>query len=314
MKRKLLTLSLGLVVSLLLVATAQATSCGGVEFTLVAQQNVGFENGGSVINGNVLVTSATGSAFVGNFTTINGALYAATITLGNNVTVAECHANTINGDASQCDAIFPFDPPVACTGTFPPAPLVTPVANPCVNTALNKTFSAAGNNSATNDLPSGCYKDLRLNAGAVVRLTGPNPYFFRHVRQLSGSELKSDVPLTRRTVNVNGLYVTEANARLTDLLVNSANSIGSVFVTGNNTVLTRTTINAPFGNIHPHTGTDLLECSELVGQTLTIEPIFTLCEQSPLICVCPANTHFAFPGICDTNVMTCAEARECVRD
>jgi len=283
MKRTLLTLSLTLVGSLLFVAMAQATICGGVEFTLVAQNNIGFEQGPTTINGNVLVTSATGTASVGAHNIINGKLYAASIFVGTDAFVQECHG-TVSGPGT-CGATFPFDPPLACTGTFPPPPLVVPAVNACVVGAPNKTFSAGGN---PNTLAPGCYGSLRLNAGAILELVANSTpaYTFKDIRMLTGSALKSATALTKATVNVNGLFVAEPNVALTDILLNSASTIGAGVAFGNAATLTRTVINAPFTNIHPRTGTALRECSELIGETLTIEPITTECGQVN-VCLCP---------------------------
>jgi hypothetical protein len=112
MKRKFLTLTLALLGSVLLAATAQATECGGIEFALVAQNNAGMAEP-STINGNVLITSLTGTATIGAGTVINGALYAANIVVlgpGAAGRITECHG-AVTGDVAACAAVFPFDPP-----------------------------------------------------------------------------------------------------------------------------------------------------------------------------------------------------------
>jgi len=297
MKRKLLTLSLTLVGSLLFVAAAQAVTiseCATTdpstgsqpfngEFTLVAQNAIGFEQGPTVINGNVLVTSATGTANVGAHNTINGKLFAANIFLGTGAFVAECHG-AVSGPG-ECGSTFPFDASPACLATFPPLGSIT--VDNCVNVApgnVNKTFSGSGNT-----LAPGCYRSLRLNALATLELEAGEVYRFKDVRLLAGSHLRSDTASSKATVNVNGLFVTEPNVTITDLLVNSASSTGAVVALGNANTLTRTVFNAPFGNIHPRTGTALNGCSELIGKTLTIEPISAECD---IVNVCKCDPGF----------------------
>jgi len=312
MKRTLLTLSLTLVGALLFAATAQATSCGGVEFTLVAQNNIGFEQGPTTINGNVLVTSATGTANVGAHNRINGKLFAANIFVGTNAFVEECHG-AVSGPGT-CGATFPFDPPAACTATFPPPPLVVPAADVCANTAPNVTVTngtiTVGGVPQAPPLAPGCYGSLRLNANAVLELQTTSPYRFKDIRMLTGSTLESDTVLTKATVNVNGLTVSEPGVFITDIHLNSAAKIGAGVALGNAATLLRTVINAPFTNIHPRTGTALQECSELIGKTLTIEPINTDCVPPDLICVCPPGSHFE-TQVCAPG-LSCEDARRCV--
>ncbi len=318
MKRSLFVLGLCLVVAgLAFVAPAQATTCGGIEFSLVAQDKIGMGEPSiiglplPVDNGNVLVTSATGIATVGSSTVIIGKLFAATIDMKTGAQVLECHGNVI-GDATGCGAVFPFDPPAACLGTFPPPPLVVPAANPCVDTSANRTFNAVNNGTPTNDLAEGCYKALRLNAGAIVRLTGPGASTFLSIKLLGGSELRSSTPGTKRTVNVNKNIETDPNTKFTDLLINVAGTQGSM-VLANNTLLTNTTINSPFRNIHPRTGTKLLACSELIGDTLTVEPITAECGAEENFCKCDDGFHFAVTT-CTDDAISCIEARRCVPD
>lgn len=316
MKRKLLTLSLILVGSWLFAATAQATTCGGIEFTLVAKDNLGMGEGASTINGNVLVTSATGTATIGPSTTINGKLFAANIFMAINTTVTECHGTVTGPGAGGCGTVFAFDPPAACIAVFPPPPLVVPVADPCVNLAssLNQTFTGPG----PHNLPSGCYKALRLNAGAVLNLTGPGAYTFLSIRLLNGAVLQGSPEGTIRTVNVNTNITTDPNTSWTDLLVNVAGTQGALTL-ANNTTLTNTTINSAFRNIHARTGTELI-CSELIADTLTIEPITTRCDTPPefIVCVCPPGTQFPDPdpNVCDLTscgTTTIPGARTCER-
>lgn len=305
MKRKLLTLSLILLSSWLFAATAQATSCGGIEFALVAQGNIGMGEPSTIgqplplDNGNVL--SVSGTVTVGTFTTINGKLYAPNIIIlanGAPGRVLECHG-TVTGDTAGCGAIFPFDPPAACIAAFPPSPLVTPVVDACVNlgSSVNKTFNAVNNGTATNDLAEGCYKDIRLNAGAIVLVTGPGVTTIRSLRLVGGSELKSSVPGTRRTVNDNTTITTNPNTTMTDLLINVAGTQGSL-VLANNTHLNNTTINSPFRNIHTRTGTELNACSEVIGSDLTIEPITTECGVQQDFCTCEEGFQPEFQTRC----------------
>ena len=94
------------------------------------------------------------------------------------------------------------------------------------------------------------------------------------------------------TVHVKGLFVTESDVLLTDLLINSAYGTGAVVQNFNNNILTRVIINAPFGSVQPHNGMALRDCSHIVAKSLQLAPMTTSCA-GPIEASCPPNTHFA---------------------
>jgi len=299
--------------------------CGGTNndgtsnFVLVSRDNIILEGGtpsGSTIgsntaDGNLLVTnpsltnpgSPTGTGFVklGPNVTVNGTVTANTIILPSNGTakVTKCVANMIVGPLSSCLN----NPPANSNafGTFAAAHStcvslanfpnlciepgeLAPAVNPCANAA--PSLAVDGGN--TMDLSgSGCFGDLVLGKGARLNLAAPGPFTFKSIRMKSGSQLNG-VPANSAPaeVRVNADFITENGAFMTDVLLNSAQSLGSLAVF-NNDILVRVVINGPFGRVHLHTGAQLNGCSGACGKFIDVEPITTECTGAPeVFCAC----------------------------
>jgi hypothetical protein len=280
-RRSILAL-LGVVLAAGPVSALNVPACG--DFMLFVQDNIVFGSGPTVINGNVLVTSHSGTVKVGAHNVINGTLMAANIFLGTGAVVDNCAANFISGPG-KCTNIDPsaFLPGQGCLVSFPPQPLSPPVVGACVNTAPAVAVAA---NTVMSDLAPGCYGALRLNKGATLTLQSGD-YEFKEVRMLTMSTMNGPA-----TMHVKGLFITEPDVLLTDLLINSAYATGAVVQNLGNSILNRVSINAPFGTVNPHNGMALRNCSHIVAKSLQLEPTSTSCP-GPIESACPPNTHFA---------------------
>jgi hypothetical protein len=279
--RSILTL-MGIVLAAGPAGALNIPACG--DFMLFVQDNIVFGNGPTVINGNLLVTSHSGTVKVGAHNVINGTLMAANIFLGTGAVVDNCAANFISGPG-KCTNVDPsaFLPGDGCLVSFPPQPLSPPVVSACVNTAPAVAVAA---NTIKSDLAPGCYGALRLNKGATLTLQSGD-YEFKEVRMLTTSTMNGPA-----TVHVKGLFVTESDVLLTDLLINSAYGTGAVVQNFSNSILTRVRINAPFGTVQPQYGMALRDCSHIVAKSLHLAPMTTSCA-GPIESSCPPNTHFA---------------------
>jgi hypothetical protein len=289
--RSLVTL-LGVTLATSPAGALNVPACG--DFMLFVQDTIVFGNGPTVVNGNVLVTSHSGTVKVGAHNIVNGTVMAANIFLGTGAVVGNCAANFISGPG-KCTSVDPsaFLPGDGCLVSFPPQPLSPPVVGACVTTAPAVAVAA---NTVKSDLAPGCYGALRLNKGATLTLqTGD--YQFKDVRMLTMSTLNGPA-----TLHVKGLFVTESDVILTDLLINSAYATGAVVQNFRNSILTRVRINAPFGSVQPHNGMALRDCSHIVARALYLEPMSASCA-GPVESSCPPNMHFAD-----------GESRTCVPD
>lgn len=290
MKRFLFVLGLCLMgAGLAFVAPAEAvlTACG--EFTFIAKDRIAFEQGATVVSGNVLVTNpTTGIVIVGNHVTINGTVTAHKITLGTGAVVAKCVADIVTGPGTCTvrEFAFPGDA-AACLGY----PLTDPVVvDDCVLTAPALNIL---NDTVQPPLPN-CFGALKVADGKTLELTGSS-YNFKTIFLGSGSTLLGNgpgpvPPLGTTEVNVKGLFTTENAVSLTNLRINSAQSVGEAHI-GHGSIVTNTVFNIPSGTLHIHTGTRMLDCSEAVGRRLEIQPVTTTCDIS-LICVCPLGSEF----------------------
>lgn len=299
------------------------TGVSPIHFTLVAKDNFIFEGGNpasSIINGgNVLVTfrgpavnpgTPNGIGFVklGPNVEINGTVVADTIIFSDNFTAhaSECIARVITGKPRipTPTSCLPTTTPslnfetfaLAHTDCIGAASTVfsagfcgpTPVVASCATTAAPLTVA----NGTTLTLPNAqfpdgsCIGSLTLKKGAVLNLSGT--YTFKDARMQSGSQLNGPA-----TVNVNGLFITESGALITDIDLNLASSQGDCVQIFNNSILTRVVVNAPFCRCHPHTGTQLLACSEMCCKAGDIEPITAVCEgPTPEFCKCEQGFKF----------------------
>jgi hypothetical protein len=270
---------------------------GTDDFTLVGQDKIVFEGGnpfGGTINGNVLVTGPNGFVKLGPHVTINGTVTAHKITLASNGTsqITNCVADIIEGPGC-----------LATSGTFAafvlahgacvaPANFASlclqpaPAVNACVNGKPPVTISTV----FVNPLAPGCYGALTIDSGAVLKLLpDPSSYTFKSIRMKAGARLESNLVGSFATVNVNGEFITEPGAQITDIHLNGAYVLTAQIF--NNSILTRVIFNEPFGTVHLHTGTQLV-CSEVCGKVLDVEPITATCDVITGICACEPGFEF----------------------
>jgi len=286
MKRFLFVLGLCLVgAGLALVAPAEAvnTACG--EFTFFAKNRVAFEQGATTVNGNVLVTNpTTGIVVVGAHVTINGTVTAHKITLGTGAVVETCVADIVTGPGTCNNGPAPFPAFPGAAAACLDYPLTDPVnVDSCVDTAVPGTL-----NVNSGPLAPGCYRNLVVADNAIVTLE-EGTYNFKTIFLGSGSDVSgpnATQPPGATTINVKGLFTTENAVVLTNLRINSAQSIGEANI-GHGSILTNVVFNIPRATVHLHTGSTMLACSELVGQRVEVQPVRTECVPQPPPCICP---------------------------
>jgi len=347
MRHKLIGILSLLVCSLLFVVPANAVdlpACaapdGTIHFSLVGQDQAIFEGSDKpkTIEGNVLVTG--GPVKLGKNINIVGTVIADRIEFHSSGTssAGECVANQITGPPGKSGASC-ITPPATTTlgvlGTHTPndfnnfeaahptcvrsfandpaAPLfqnlcgLAFVGDACANAANPLAVAEGATLTLPNaQFPSGsCIGALTLNKGAVLNLTGT--YTFKQVTMKSGAQLNGPA-----TVNVNGQFLTEPGVFITNITLNIASAQGDVLAIFNNSVLSGVVINAPFGRCHPHTGTSLVDCSEVCCKTLDIEPITVgPCEEKGILCECGEGFKFEVPSF--ANGGAGAKQRNCVK-
>jgi hypothetical protein len=271
--------------------------CG--DFIIFAKDDIVFESGLTLLFGDIFVQSPTGQVKVGANNILHGTVSAHKIVVGTNAVVDECVADIIEGPGTCTVKTIGFTPAAACTASFPPSPLVVPVF-PAVcspGTVVNIPDNTPG---AT--LAPGCYNNLRIGKNSILTLTPGGTYFFKgaEARLLKGATLISGTgqPSAKATVNVQGILISETEITLNNLNVNVLSNSGQAVQISLNSLLQDTVISAPFGNNHPHGGTQLRGDTELIAKTFhDIEPITN--ERPPIndICVCPSGFHFPVPGV-----------------
>jgi hypothetical protein len=335
MSRKLIGILSSLVCSFLFAGPASAVTLpacgpnadGTNHFTLVAKDLIDLEGGNvpgqTIINkipssgdaGNLLVTSLTGKVEVGPNVTINGTVTAKTINFPGNGTsvIANCVADIITGNpGASGPSCFPVANHPAdftaflaahsdCVDTAGSGPTFetlcgpTPVVDACVNSAPNLTVAMG----ATVNLPDAsgrtCFKNVNLNDGAVLNLTGT--FTFGTLLVQSGAQLNG-LPVTTpptAIVNVNGGVQTEPGALINNINIKVPRTGNAVNIE-KNSILTNVVVIAPFGTCHPHTGTQLLGCSEFCCKFLDVEPVTGECNGGDLlVCACPQGSKFELP-------------------
>lgn len=152
---------------------------------------------------------------------------------------------------------------------WPPGPAGAVPFNACVNAAASLTVPAG----ATQALAPGCYKDIRLNAGATLNLSG-GAYVFKTLRLLAGATLNGG----GANVNVQSLTISEPGAKWNDLFISTPGTANGQFsVTefiniGNGNILKNVVLYAPTSAIHLHLGTSASNF-EAVANFITVEPI-----------------------------------------
>ena len=263
--------------------------CG--EFLIFAKTDIIFEQGNTLLFGDVFLQNPTGKIKIGQNNIIHGTVSANKIIVSNGAVVDECIANEIElqGTGKCTASTIGFTPAAACTASFPPAPLVVPqFPVPCnPGTAINATTSQT--------LAPGCYSSVRTGKNVTLTLTAGGSYFVKgELRQLTGSTLIGGAgqPDTTAVVNVAGPYITETNVFLTNLLVNSTNTGGQAIQIFNNSLLQDVVIST-LGNLHPHTGTQLRGNTELVAALFhDIQPITNTPPPPDDVCRCQPGFQF----------------------
>jgi hypothetical protein len=281
---------LGVAVAAVPAQAVNSTACGG-EFLIFAKDDIIFENGLTLITGNVFVQSPTGKVKVGSNNIIHGTISANRIILGTGAVVDNCVANIIEGPGTCTASTIGFAPSVACKAVFPPLPLVAPVIPVCVNTAAAVTIAVDGT------LPAGCYGNLKVNKGVTLTLDQGGTYNFKSVS--NGIDSTIQTLGASATLNVKGDFVSSERGTLKNLNLNIASTGGHAFFFHNDSLLENVVANVPFGNTHPHTGSQLRGTTELVSAVFhDIQPITNEPGPQTQVCICPAGTVFETgPGV-----------------
>jgi len=285
--------------ALALVTPAGAVTVNGVDYILLAKTQILMENsadcdplpantlGCMILTGNIGVSDPNGLLRIGANNIINGTATAHHIAFGTNSHITKCVFDVASGvdPATVCDTVVTPAP----AGTFPivaawpPGPLgAVPVDN-CVNAAADVTVPAG----ATQALAPGCYRNVRLNAGATLNLTS-GAYVFKTLRMLAGSILHGN----GATVNVQGQTITESGVTIDNIVLKSPGSVGfsvtEFFLIGNQSTLTNVVFYVPTAGIHLHTGF-VANNIEAVANFLTVEPGSIGTAPAPPFCVCFAD-------------------------
>lgn len=310
--RRSVSAILGLVAVLLVAAPAGAVNVPGCgEFVLFAKTSITFEQGNTILTGNILAQSSTGFVKVGAHNIIHGTVSANRITVGHDAVVDNCVANVIEllGTGKCLTSSIGFTPPAACLASFPPAPLTNPTF-PSV--CSGGTVNVAPNTTAT--LAPGCYDRVRVNKGATLVLNAGGEYFVKgEFRQLGGDQAGdgstviggNGSPDAAAIINVAGAYVTEVGVFMTNLRINSTNTSGQAVQIFNNSLLKDVVISS-LGSVHPHTGVQLRGDTELIGVTFDVQPITNEAGAPNVeVCVCRTGTHFLLDTPTNVNDRLC---------
>jgi hypothetical protein len=289
--RRLVFGILGLLGVAFAAAPAGAISVPGCgDFIVFAKDDIVFESGLTLLLGDIFVQSPTGQVKVGAKNILRGTVSAHKIILGTDAFVGHCVADIIEGPGTCATSTIGFTPAAACTASFPPPPLTAPNVPACVATAPAVTVPAG----ASQTLASGCFGALRLNKDSTLTLTPGGIYNLKEVRQLSGSTLLTSAGAPA-SVNVKGEFITEPSVFLMNLLVNVQSSL-TVHI-GNGSLVTNVLFNVPNGNIHPHTGTQFRDDTELVARLFhDIQPITNEPPIMDVFCRCAPGFSFADPN------------------
>jgi hypothetical protein len=293
--------------ALALVTPAGAVTVNGVDYILLGRIQILMENsadcdplpantlGCMILTGNIGVSDPNGILKIGANNIINGTVTAHHIAFGTNSHVTECRFDVSSGvdPATVCGTIVSPLPAgtLPIVAAWPPGPLGPVTVDPCVNTAANVTVAAG----ATQGLPPGCYRDIRVNAGGTLNL-GVGTYNIRNVRLIAGANLHGN----GATANVRDLFITEAGVTIDNIVIKSPGSAGfsvtefiNIF---NGSNLSNVVLYAPTAGIHLHTGFTGNNI-EAVANFLTVEP--GIVNNAPgVVCAC-----FEGVALVGTNVL-----------
>jgi hypothetical protein len=280
MKRSLLLTAVFLVVATpTWAAPFSVPGCAPGTFTIIAQTKVGFEQGPTVLEGNVLVTKDDGFAQFGAHNRIKGTVIADKIFLGTGAVVDTCVADSITG-------------PGICTtvgGTFSAAPaackvfsFTPPTIGVCANTGLLINVPAG----QTETLAPGCYGIIRVGLGATLQLES-GVYVARELRLLTGATLDGADTGARSRVLVRTATITAAS-RLLHVDILTANTAGD-FAIGNSVELTDVQAITAASGIHLHTGF-VGDNFGIAAQNVIVEPGQGKGGESE-VCACRTGFH-----------------------
>ena len=120
---------LGLAFAAVPAGAVSVPDCGG-DFIIFAKEDIIFENGLTLLTGDIFVQSATGQVKVGANNILHGTVSANKIIVGNGAVVDECVANTITllGTGTCTTSTIGFTPTAACLAAAPIPLPVFPVA------------------------------------------------------------------------------------------------------------------------------------------------------------------------------------------
>ena len=268
--------------ALVLVTPAGAVTVNGVDYILLGRIQILMENsadcdplpantlGCMILTGNIGVSDPNGTLKIGANNIINGTATAHSIFFGTNSHITKCVFDVASGvdPATVCGTVVTPVPAgtLPIVAAWPPGPLGAVTVDPCVNGAANVTVPAG----ATQSLIPGCYRDIRVNAGATLNL-GAGTYNIRSVRLIAGSILHGN----GATANVRDLFITEAGVTIDDITLQSPGTAGfsvtefiNIF---NGSKLTNVVLYVPTAGIHLHTGFTGNNI-EAVANFLTVEP------------------------------------------
>ena len=301
--------------ALALVTPAGAATVNGVDYLLLAKNQILMENSDTCPNppanptplhcmflqGNVGVSDTNGRIRIGAHNIISNAAGTATVTAHEIVFGSFSHVDICRFDISSG-----ADPATVCgtivsplpAGTLPlvtnwlpnSGPLGPVQVEPCTNTATSVTVGAGLTASLPFPGPNatpGCYKVVTVNAGATLDLSAGN-YKIQLLKLLAGATLNG-AGVSATTVNVQSPLVTEAGVKLNDMLLESpgtpaAFSVKEFLSIGNFSTVTNVIFYVPSAAVHLHLGT-VGNNFETVANFITVEPIVV--ESQPFaVCAC----------------------------
>jgi hypothetical protein len=297
--RKILFGLLGFFGALAMISPASAANIAGVDYVLFARTEIQFEQskdciplpgdllGCMIITGNVATNEPNGRIRLGSHNIINGIMTTHNAVLASNASVTECRYVVTSGASP---AVVCGTATVIPAATFPivawpvnggPLGAVAITAGCNVNTAADVTVAIG----ATVNLPPGCYRNVRVNAGGTLNLAA-GVYDMRTLRMIAGSTLNgAGQPATTVTVLVQA--VSEGGVAFNSLRLQAVNTatftVSEAISLGNGNTLDNVLLYSPTNAIHLRTGSTATSF-EAVANWLTIEP--TVISSESFICGC----------------------------
>lgn len=280
------------------VGAVNIPGCG--DFILFGNTDINFENGTTLITGNVFLRNPTGEVHVGAKNVIHGTITANRIFLGTGAVVDNCVANEIVGTKGTCvtSTVGPgsFNPPAACINAFPPAGVQNQAVNPCVTAAAPLTVPAG---QTVDVAANACLGNVILRGGATLRVPAGATINLARLQMDNDSTLERLGAGLPPLINVLGRVLTGPNVDLTHVIVRSQYDGDRGIEVGLSARLEDVLLLAPTGVIHLHSG-GILESTSAVADKLAVEPIFMSNPPPPEVCECRPGFHLLNPagGVC----------------